>query len=346
MMSRITMLVVSIFFMLALLALSETVTLATDNIPHNMPKYEFKHLEASKHQEILNNCKEQDLFSSKNNTVSETILKDSDNKLAFITESGTIELSLEEYLVGVVISEVPYTFEIEAIKAQAVAARTYAIRELVNGTRHGKGTLCGEPSHCSAYMTRENYIERYGEDEYNKAYEIVKRAVNETDGNIITYDGEPCCAVYHSSSEGYTENSYNLWGTETPYLKSVKSFESGFESTVEVNENKMNSVLSHFGNVGNNPSDISIAYNNSGRCDSLKINGVNVSASKMRTAFGLKSCDFKLGYENGIYTFTVYGYGHGIGLSQYGANEMAKSGNIWSDILLHYYTGVEIESIK
>ena len=89
-----------------------------------------------------------------------------------------------------------------------------------------------------------------------------------------------------------------------------------------------------------------LQYNNSGRCENITINGVNISGSNLRSAFGLKSCDFKIKYENGIYTFTVYGYGHGIGLSQYGANEMAKSGSLWSDILLHYYSGVEIEKLN
>ena len=345
-MYKITVLLILIIFLLTLVAFPQIVSSANANIPYNMPIYETIILEESESQETMDGCTQPNFFIDKNSINSKNRLKDSDMKLAFVANSGAIELSLEEYLIGVVISEVPYTFELEAIKAQAVAARTYAVRELENGSRHEKGVLCGDASHCSAYMNRDEYINKYGENEYNKAYQIIKEAVNETDGMIITYNGEPCCAVYHSSSDGYTENSYNLWGTDTPYLKSVTSTENAHKSIIEISESKMNATLSCYGNVGNTPGKIFISYNNSGRCDTLNINGVDVSASKLRSAFGLKSCDFKINYENGIYTFTVYGYGHGIGLSQYGANEMAKSGSLWSDILLHYYSGVEIENLN
>ncbi len=345
-MRKRTVVLILMFFLIILVGFSEIISFADDNIPYIMSINETVILEASEMQETMNSCIEPNLSNSSQSVVIKNALKDSDIKLAFVTSSGTVEISLEEYLIGVVISEVPYTFEFEAIKAQAVASRTYALRELESGSRHAKGVLCGDPSHCSAYMNRDNYINQYGESEYNKAHKIIKQAVNETDGVIITYDGKPCCAVYHSSSDGYTENSYNLWGTETPYLISVSSIENAHKSTVEISESKMNSTLSYYGKVGNNPGDIFIKYNNSGRCETLNINGVDISASKLRSVFGLKSCDFEINYTNGIYTFTVLGYGHGIGLSQYGANEMAKSGSIWSDILLHYYSGVKIEYLK
>ncbi len=345
-MNKITTIITLLFVSIALAILSETVILAKDVDNHISPKFDKNTNNICKESTELEPCACTEPISTEAFVKASSNLKDGSYSLAFVDCGNEREMSLEEYLVGVVMSEVPHTFELEAIKAQAVAARTYAIRELENGTRHRVGVLCNNPSHCSAYISKDEYISKYGETEYEKAYRIVKRAVNETDGEIITYNGELCCAVYHSSSDGQTENSYNLWGTQTPYLVSVKSNESLNSSKVEIKESEMKKILSNYGKIDTGKREPIISCNDTGRCKSVSIFGITVSGKEARTAFGLKSCDFTLTYNNGIYTFNVKGYGHGIGLSQYGANEMAKSGYAYSEILLHYYTGVNIETVK
>ncbi len=270
------------------------------------------------------------------------LLKDSNLKLAFMCGDTISAMPLEEYLIGVVISEIPYTYEYEAIKAQAVAARTYALYISTVEPRHEKYTVCSSSSHCSGYLSKEDYILKYGDSAYEKAYAIIKSAVNDTDGEIIKYDDTVCCAVYHASSYGTTENSYNLWGTVVPYLKSVKTPESTDTSVITVGTDKMLSFLSRYGYSNGNLADVTQTFNDSGRCESVTIAGVNIPADKFRGSFGLRSCDFTLTYSNNTYTFTSYGYGHGIGMSQVGANELAKLGKTYIDILTHYYSGVEL----
>lgn len=345
-MNKITTIITLLFVSIALVILSETVILAKDVDKHISPKFDRVVSNMCKESAELEPCDCTEPISTEAFGEASSDMKDVSYSLAFICRGSEREISLEEYLVGVVMSEVPHTFELEAIKAQAVAARTYAIRELDSGTRHRGNALCNDPSHCSAFISKDEYISKYGEDEYEKAYTIVKRAVNDTDGEIITYNGEPCCAVYHSSSDGQTESSYNLWGTKTPYLMSVKSNEALNSSIVDIKESQMKKILSCYGKIDAGKSEPIISYNDTGRCKSLSIFGITVSGKEARTAFGLKSSDFTISYNNGIYTFNVKGYGHGIGLSQYGANEMAKSGHVYSEILLHYYTGVTIDKIK
>ncbi len=345
-MNRISIVIIMSILLMSVLALSETVIFADDFCSQKMPKYTGNRLSISNECVEMTPCDYPIASDEADETAQNVTMKDSSYTLAFIDTNETYELTLEEYLIGVVMSELPYTFEIEAVKAQAVAARTYAIRELESGNRHAEGRLCSNPSHCSAYITRSQYESRYGNEAYKIAYEKVKEAVNQTDGQIITYNGEPCCAVYHSASDGYTENSYNLWGTETPYLKSVYSAESTPLSTVKVKESEMMRVLSSYGTVNGSPDDITLSYNDSGRCQVMKVDGVSIKGKTVRSLFGLKSCDFSLSYADGIYTFSVRGYGHGIGLSQHGANEMAKAGKTYEEILLHYYSGVELSNIE
>lgn len=344
-MLRFVGLFISIVLILTPLTFSETVVLAQDDISYNMPKYKTKSLDFAKQQNIMISCSEPENIIEVIIDNETKILKDSNYNLAFVSGGSVKNISMEDYLIGVTLSEIPHTFELEAIKAQAVAARTYALTVLENESRHGVGKICGDSSHCSGYITKDEFIRKYGEAEYLKAYDKIKNAVNETDGVIITYDDKPCCAVFHSSSNANTEDSSNLWGTETPYLKSVKSYENAAESKMTVDIDSMNSFLSFFGKTGISPGSILITYNSSGRCDEVTVNNVTVSANKLRNYFGLKSCDFELTYSEGVYSFSVLGYGHGIGLSQFGANEMAKNGHNYIDILLHYYTDVKIDTL-
>ena len=245
-----------------------------------------------------------------------------------IFESDTCTKStLYDYIVSVVMSEMPYTFEKEALKAQAVATRTYTLKLFEDESRHKYASVCTDPSHCSAALDREAFIRKYGEEAYNKAYDAVSAVVDETDGVVIKYNDELCTAVYHSSSYGATESSYNLWGSYTPYLLSVKTPETLPPQSVSVNASAINAGSAN---------QISVKYNDTGRCSHIVVNDNEIKSSKLRSMLGLKSSKFELKNKGNELVFTVYGYGHGIGMSQYGANEMAKSGCDYKEILTHY----------
>lgn len=265
---------------------------------------------------------------------------DKNTVIEFLKDDTCTETTLEEYLIMVVMSEMPYTFESEALRAQAVAARTYTLKMLEDASRHPGNTVCSDPGHCSAALDKKAYTEKYGADEYQKAYAAVSEAVRSTDGTVITYDGELCTAVYHSGSSGITENSYNLWGTYTPYLISVETPEKIEAQTVRVSTESFMKKVFPGGSLN---TDIKIVRNDTGRCEKMTAGESEVKAGTLRQILGLKSSAFDISRDGDDIIFTVYGYGHGIGMSQNGANEMAKSGASYTDILTHYYTGVDIE---
>lgn len=283
-----------------------------------------------------------------NNSKSAGIAKNEancDDKLIIELIDGdkTNKITLGNYLIGVVMSEIPYTFDMEAVKAQAVAARTFTLRTLDSADRHESGRVCTDSGHCSGYLSYSDYVARYGESAADSALEKVSAAVRETDGEVLTYDGELCCAVYHSASSGSTENSYNLWNTYTPYLTSVSTPEVTADETVIVSYNRAAELLSRREGYNGRSTVPKIILNDSGRCESVTLLGVTLSAQNARSVFGLKSCDFDVSCDNDGYVFTVRGYGHGIGLSQYGADTLAKEGQDYKAILLHYYSGAELE---
>ena len=260
--------------------------------------------------------------------------------IEFLKGNTCTEITLEDYLIMVVMSEMPYTFEYEALCAQAVAARTYTLKMLEDTSRHLKNTVCSDPAHCSAALDKAAYTEKYGADEYEKAYAVVSEAVRSTCGTVICYNGELCTAVYHAGSSGMTENSYNHWGTYTPYLITVETPEIIESQTVRISaESFMKRV---FPGVSLN-SEIKIVRNDTGRCEKLTAGKSEVKAGVLRQILALISSDFDMSRDGDDIVFTVYGYGHGIGMSQNGANEMAKNGASYTDILTHYYTGVDIE---
>lgn len=281
---------------------------------------------------VMNTTKSESDLSASNATTDNGI------EIEILKCDTCISSTLDEYLIAVVMSEMPYTFEREALRAQAVASRTYALR-LMCDLRHGDGRICADANHCTAYLDKEEYISKYGRDCYEAAYAAVSDAVKSTDGVIITYEGKLCCAVYHSSSCGRTENSYDLWGTYTPYLVSVGTPENAETQFVSIDKATLEKYI---GNRLEND-EISIKANDAGRCDKLVIGDTSIDGKMIRSAFGLNSTMFDVAYNGDNISFTVYGYGHGIGMSQCGANAMAKEGCSYEDILTHYYSGVEVE---
>ena len=263
-------------------------------------------------------------------------------------EDKTVTMSLEDYIVCVVAAEMPYTFHTEALKAQAVAARSYCLNKLGNGSHKDGADVCTDYSHCQSYVSKDELIARYGKTTTESIMTKIKNAVKATEGQIITWDGKPALAVFHSSSYKTTESSKNIWGGNVPYLTSVSTPEADRVSTVTLTDADIASLFASDSAVkvsSNGKKGIYVTKTDSGRADLICLSGLGVKAKLLRSQFGFKSTNFEVEEIDGGWKFTVHGYGHGVGMSQYGANEMAKNGKKYDEILLHYYTGVSIETI-
>lgn len=259
-------------------------------------------------------------------------------------DEGVEQMDMDEYLTGVVLAEMPAFFEPEALKAQAVAARTYARKAAVTGGKHGDGSVCTDYTCCQAYLSPEEYLEKGGiRDDIQK----VRSAVLDTSGYVLTYNGELIEAVYFSCSGGKTEDAAAVWGTDYPYLRSTDSpGEEGaaFYSdtkvfTPEEFENALGIVLSAepsqwFGEVTRTAGD---------GVDTMEIGGLKFSGVELRTALGLRSTAFTITVQENMIQVETLGYGHRVGMSQYGADAMAAAGSDYQQILSHYYPGTVLE---
>lgn len=247
------------------------------------------------------------------------------------------EMTLKTYLVGVLMGEMPASFEMEALKAQAVAARTYTLHCLETG-----GTLSNDSSVCQAFESVRSAEEKWGAD-WEKQLVRLYEAVEQTDGLVLTYNGTLISATYFSCSGGKTESAQAVWGSEVPYLVSVDSpgeeESTGYESTVTVD---METFLATLRITA--PDVSSVAYTPGGGVDTITIDGATFSGTQMRSSFGLRSTMFSMSVEENTVTFYVQGFGHRVGLSQYGAQAMAQQGSSYEEILKWYYTGVALEN--
>lgn len=262
-------------------------------------------------------------------------------------------MPLEEYLEGVVSAEMPALFETEALKAQSVAARTFAYRHMRGIDRCKSGyTICTDAACCQAYMSPEE-LRDYWKEDYWIFRDRISAAVSATEGLIATADGEPISALYHSNSGGRTEDSEAVFALALPYLVSV---ESGGEDSApcyrtqkEISNadfiRKLNAEYPEAGlTAGGLAEQVSVLNRTrSGRVSLIQIGGATITGSQMRLALGLNSANFEMEFEDAYVKFICLGYGHGVGMSQYGANAMAKDGADFREILKHYYTGIDIE---
>jgi len=274
-------------------------------------------------------------------------------KLLHIQSGEIEELPLEEYLYGVVSAEMPASFEMEALKAQATVARTYTIYQIQNnGDKHQGANICDSYACCQAWISKDERFSKWEESEKESNWQKIVQAVNETAGKIITYDNQPINAFFHSNSGGITESSVNIWGgVEYPYLKSVEtSGENGYtQYSSEVSYNKeelINKLKESHDNIqidwnGENPIQIQ-EYTESGRVRTIRFGNISMAGTEARTILGLKSTNFIISYQDDKIIFSVTGYGHGVGMSQTGADSLAKQGKGYEDIIKHFYTGVEI----
>lgn len=271
-----------------------------------------------------------------------------------LLDEGTVmELPLEEYLVGVVLAEMPASFELEALKAQAVAARTFTMRH-IEKSKHQNADLCSDSTCCQAWHSKEEMQKKLGST-WSNYWQKAKTAVQETAGEVLTYDGALIDAVYFSCSGGTTEDAVAVWGSEIPYLQSVESegeessrkFKSQvrvpcqtFKRTIE-QENKQVCLKGRPSKwIGK------VTRSEGGGVLEWEIGGQPFKGTTLRQLFQLNSAKFDLSVQKQEVVFDVYGAGHRVGMSQYGANAMAQTGKDYREILMHYYTDTEIEKIK
>ena len=276
----------------------------------------------------------------------------------FHTATSQIEeLNIDEYLYGVVSSEMPADFEIEALKAQAVVARTYTIYQCIyNVGKHENADICDDSTCCQAWITKEDRMARWDANIAENNWNKIVEAVDATSGKIITYNGEPINAFFHSNSGGITESSLNIWGgIDYPYLKSVETAgEDGYtqyaseatftkeELLTKIKETYPDCVIDY---TQENCIQI-LEYTTSGRVKTIKFGNKEIAGTEARTILGLRSTNFSFSINGDNITFSVTGYGHGVGMSQTGADSMAKSGSTYEEIIKHFYTGVEITEVN
>ena len=255
--------------------------------------------------------------------------------------SGNIEvIPLEEYVVGVVAGEMPVSFELEALKAQSVASRTYVMRRL-----GGNGDYDVVDSVSNQVYLDDNELKEKWKDKYVSYINKVRQAVNETSMECLEYNGEIIDAMFFSTSNGYTEDSGEFFSKSLPYLKSVDSSYDKEVSSV-FQDSKSISLQEFYEKLGLSYQTTlkvtDIARTNSHRVKSLKINGKEFSGKDVYYKLGLRSSDFEIEQVGSNVIFHTKGYGHGVGMSQYGALGMAKKGYSYQEILLHYYVGTTL----
>ena len=271
-------------------------------------------------------------------------------------KTGEVEqVKLDEYLCNVVSAEMPATFEQEALKAQAIVARTYTIYKILN-KKHDNADICDDSTCCQAWISKDDRLAKWEENQRESNWKKICNAVNETSGKIITYENKPIDAFFHSNSGGITEVPVNVWGgTGYPYLQSVEtSGENAYtqyasEVTLSQEEliNKLKEKYSDISIDFTNSEDIKILeYTQSTRVKTVKFGNHEISGVEARTLFGLKSTNFEISRDGSNIKFSVKGYGHGVGMSQTGADSMAKNGSGAEEIIKHFYTGVEITEVN
>ena len=313
-------------------------------------------------QEFSSRTSSQDIVNTEvsNETIAQESTYDYDKyntiKLLHTDTDKVEDIQLDEYLYGVVSAEMPASFEEEALKAQAVVARTYTIYKIVNNDgKHGEADICDDSGCCQAWISKEDRLEKWDEDKREENWNKIVDAVKSTQGKIITYEGKPINAFFHSNSGGATEAPIDVWGgSGYPYLQSIATagedaysqYSSEATFSKEEFEEKIKEVHSDFEIDFDEKDCIKVEeYTDGNRVKTVKIGNLELSGVEVRTIFGLRSANFKVTINDNEIKFEVTGYGHGVGMSQTGADSLAKEGQSYEDIIHHYYTDVEIEDM-
>lgn len=278
---------------------------------------------------------------------------DRDVTLTIQDGDTTEQMTLERYLTGVVRGEMPASFEMEALRAQAAAERSYVYYQLTAGRKdaHPDADFCTDHTCCSAYLSETAAREKWGGD-FAPWNTRVEQAVSDTDGQVVLYNGRPILAVFHSSSAGRTAAAGDVWSGDLPYLVSVDSPEGeetvpNYYSTVTFTaaeaKEKLLAAYPELKLSGTPDRWFgAAAENGSGRVETVSVGGTDIEGTELRRIFGLRSACFTVAADSESVTFRVTGYGHGVGMSQYGANQLAREGKTWQEILEWYYTGATV----
>ncbi|MBQ9024729.1 MAG: stage II sporulation protein D [Bacilli bacterium] len=272
--------------------------------------------------------------------------KEKETIIRILRSNNTVEnLPIEEYLIGVVSSEVPVSFEKEAIKAQAVAARTYALKQMEN--RKNESYDVTDTTSSQVYKSEEE-LKNTWKDQYEENIKIIKEAINETKGQYLTYDDKIIYAFFFSTSNGKTEDNKDVFGQDLPYLKVV---DSSFDESETSNfiTTKTISLSEFYQKLGLEYNDnLSITdkqLTSSNRVKSININGKIFKGTDVRSKLSLRSTDFTIEKKDNNVIITTKGFGHGVGMSQYGANALAKQNKNYEEILKYYYQGTNLQKL-
>ena len=271
--------------------------------------------------------------TSYNNTTNSSV-----SEITIYRSNGSIiNLNMTDYLIGVVSSEMPASFNLEALKAQSVLARTYALK-IKQTNKKLTDTVSTQ-----SYIDIDQMKNKWGNN-FNTYYNKIKNAVESTNEEYLSYNGNYIEALYHSTNNGKTESSLDVFGNYYPYLISVSSdYDKNASSYLRTISMPLDTISNKLGLTLNNDSVINvISYTDGGNIKEININGSNFSGKKVRELLSLRSADFDININDNYVNITTRGYGHGVGMSQYGANGMANNGYSYKDILSHYYPGTTL----
>ena len=277
-------------------------------------------------------------------------------KLLHADNNQIEEIKIDEYLYGVVSAEMPVDFEVEALKAQAVVARTYTLFKIANNkAKHVDADICDSAACCQAWISKDKRLEKWEANVASTNWEKIVNAVNATCGKIITYNREPINAFFHSNSGGMTEVPVNVWGgSGYPYLQVVET--SGEDNYSQYSSEVCLTKIEFVNKIKEKHSNLEIDFSldncievsektSSGRVKTLKVGNLNLAGVEIRTILNLRSTNFEVNIDGENIKFSVIGYGHGVGMSQTGADALAKQGSSYEEIIKHFYVGVEIENM-
>lgn len=291
--------------------------------------------------QIINNNVEKSVnteYTNVDNTSTNNTTNSSVSEITVYRSNGSvINLNMTDYLIGVVSSEMPASFNFEALKAQSVLARTYALKAKQTGKK------LTDTVSTQSYIDIDQMKNKWG-NSFNTYYNKIKNAVENTNEEYLSYNGNYIEALYHSTNNGKTESSLDVFGNYYPYLISVSSeYDKNASSYLRTISMPLDTISNKLGLSLNNDSVISIlSYTDGGNIKEININGNNFSGKKVRELLGLRSADFDISISDNNANITTRGYGHGVGMSQYGANGMANAGYSYKDILSHYYPGATL----
>lgn len=266
------------------------------------------------------------------------------------TADGIISVPTSDYIEGVVAAEISPDSEPEALKAQAVAAYTYLLYKKDKNKREDYDIIC-DAGIDQAYIDTAAQKEKWG-DAYDANIGKIREACNAVAGIYVSFENKPIYAAFHAVSAGKTENCSDVFGGEYPYLVSVQSIGDllcpDYLSTVTLSADEVRSALGGMCSLPENPEEFftAIERSDAGGIKTLTVGGKTFTGQEIRSALSLRSANFDIAFDGTAFTFTVRGYGHGVGMSQYGANYMAQQGSLYNEILLWYYTGCSLKTSK